>query len=366
MRGVHVFAPDINISEANYMLYRDGIIPGIGSIKGFDKIAGQIVAERAENGEYTSIYNIIDRCPFLDSKDIDTLVRSGACDPLLASFAGNRDTASENAKLYKSTIGELADAEDKLAEWKAKPSETEKDAKANAKGTKTYTDRIAEISKRLDMIRQTKNQTPMSTVKRLAYESELLGLWVTGNPLDDYNLDNGKYNLVEDIESMEERTRVTVAGFITDVKKIYTKKDGHAMCVFTLVDQNGSRIRGIAFPSAYDSCGKDIKNNSVIELKGQVTLDNRTKDGEDPERQISVNAIAPLVENRQLLIVDARSMEEMADVIRPLLDRCSTKSGTQVKIHERSTNTMFLYQLAVDAERCGQMLQQSRLSYAFA
>lgn len=371
-RGVRIYPPDINTSENDYSLFKDGIIPGISSIKGIDKASGSILDERLANGPFVSIYDLIDRCG--TKKDVlEALIHSGACDSLLSLFNGNRDIASATGLKYLEVSSKLRDAKTKLNEWTEKQAQDPKEAKAKAKHVQEYSARCDEISAELVAITKTGNVKPMSVIRRLSYESELIGMWVTGNPMDDYELEAGKYKTVEDIATMNEKSRVTIAGFVTNVKKLHTKKDGHGMCVFTLIDRNGSRIKGIAFPTSYEQYGALIRNNTVIEISGSVMFDEQKKESgsesgedaviEEPIRQISVGYAERLNQNKQVLFINAFSMEQLADVVLPILRDCSNPKGMPVRLHERTSNGLYKFDGAVESTKCIPMLSEAQIEY---
>ena len=79
-RGVEVLPPDVNLSAASCRIERDSVRIGLGYIKGLgEQPAKMFVAEREENGHFSSVVRLAQRAP-LDRPGLEALVASGACD----------------------------------------------------------------------------------------------------------------------------------------------------------------------------------------------------------------------------------------------------------------------------------------------
>jgi error-prone DNA polymerase len=79
-RGVEVLPPDVNLSAASCRIERDSVRIGLGYIKGLgEQPAKMFVAEREENGNFSSVVQLAQRAP-LDRPGLEALVASGACD----------------------------------------------------------------------------------------------------------------------------------------------------------------------------------------------------------------------------------------------------------------------------------------------
>ncbi|MBM3857436.1 MAG: hypothetical protein FJ390_05670 [Verrucomicrobia bacterium] len=83
---------------------------------------------------------------------------------------------------------------------------------------------------------------PWSRAEQLAYEKELLGFYVTGHPLDDYQgtLEKGKFTPLAELQEITEPRKEKVAGLISTLEKKFTKKEGKAFGIFLLEDYSDS------------------------------------------------------------------------------------------------------------------------------
>ena len=123
-------------------------------------------------------------------------------------------------------------------------------------------------------------------------EKEQLGFYVSGHPLEEYS------DIIEHYTSTSTQTltahridsEVDVAGMITDVKNITTRK-GDAMAVIGLEDLEGT-VEVVVFPDAYKTAG-DLVEGRVIWIRGKVNINqnNRNRKSENGEPQVEERQI---------------------------------------------------------------------------
>ena len=235
--GISVYGPDINESYANFGVNQKGEIRfGLAAIKGMSEAATRaIIEERSKNGVFKDLYDFIERMPMssLNKKVMECMVLAGALDgfglsreqylaPPQQMLSSNNRSGSfidalmvyaqqyNNAKLeaQNSLFGDL----DAMEITKPKPSKTEE----------------------------------WSAIERLNRERELVGIYLSAHPLDEYSvilncLCNTKCSEVgrdADKEELAKRDTLVLGGIVTNVREGFTKK-GNPMGVVTLEDFEG-------------------------------------------------------------------------------------------------------------------------------
>ena len=113
-----------------------------------------------------------------------------------------------------------------------------------------------------------------SDKEKLDYESTLLGIYVSGHPLDKYQdiieqLSSMNLSQIQDIPGDSKRD-VVIAGLITSKKNILTKK-GDKMCFAQLEDLNG-KIECIVFPRVFAENEQILSETDPVVMTGQVNL----------------------------------------------------------------------------------------------
>src|SRR6185437_10308061 len=112
---------------------------------------------------------------------------------------------------------------------------------------------------------------PATTEERLAWEKELLGLYVSGHPLEKYRAQLAKrpMNLAELKLKVPPGSTAVAAGMIEDIRTILTKS-GDQMAFIKLADFDGS-IEAVVFPKNFTEYKNILKPESVIALKGRLS-----------------------------------------------------------------------------------------------
>ena len=113
---------------------------------------------------------------------------------------------------------------------------------------------------------------PSTTEQKLAWEKELLGLYVTGHPLEKFadRLSNAKLTIAQ-LKSMDRPpTETALAGIIEDCKEIYTKAKNEKMAFLRIADLSGS-MECVVFPKTYEELQKFCKIDTLVMIKGKVS-----------------------------------------------------------------------------------------------
>ena len=283
--GIQILNPSINKSYTKFAVYGNQIRFGLGSVKNVGIAAvDAIVEERKQNGEYKSFTEFCERISgeAVNKKCIESLIRAGAFDELgqtratlLASFETVLDTINNsNKKAMKGqvTLFDIA-PEDKLLE----------EHKYN------YTV-LPEVSER----------------ELLSMEKEMLGIYISGHPLEKYKeqikkvttIDTLKMTQMKEYEedSIEQAKMdgkiVKFAGIVTSVKKKYTKNN--TLMAFVTVEDLYGTCEIIVFDSCY------ARSNNILYEENIVVVEGRLSIREDEDIKIVANNIRELRENEPM------------------------------------------------------------------
>ncbi len=258
--GVAVLPPDINKSNLEFTPTDEGVVFGLAGVRGVgEKVVEAIVAERNENGPYSSLHEFVDR---LDSKcynrkTLEALIKAGAFDCTgytrrqLMHFVDDTPMLENATKRQKDqdagqmTLGDLFGAAE--------------DAAAEA----GFSDDVPAA----DGVEWDKRTL-------LTYEKDILGIYVSDHPLRPYqNLlaKVSKFRLGDLADRERDIKNATFAGLVSAVATKRTKK-GTLMATFSLEDTTG-KVDCICFK--YDDFSDCIVEDAVVKVKGKYEMNDR-------------------------------------------------------------------------------------------
>ena len=276
--GIEILKPNINKSFTKFTVDNKRIRFGMGSVKnvGFAAIDA-IVAEREKNGPYQSFTDFCERIQSeaVNKKCIECLIKAGAFDDfeqtrstLVASFEGIIDTITDSTKKTMAgqvTMFDLGGDDEKLEEIK-------------------YTfNTVKEFSEK----------------ELLKYEKEMLGIYISGHPLDKLRELIAKMSNINTMQIMkmqeendlsQDGKNVKYAGIITSVKKKFTKNNTR-MAFVTIEDLYGS-CEAIVFENCYVKCSHLLCEDSIVLVEGRLSV------REDDTATIIAREITELKENK--------------------------------------------------------------------
>ncbi len=245
--GLEVLAPDINESLQNFTVVpeQNKIRFGLLAIKNVGKnVVEAIVEERKTNGPYQSINDFLSRIDpkVTNKRSMESLIKAGVFDRM----------EERNRLLFNL---------EKLLDW-AKDHQKNK-----LQGQKGLFDGFKN-SNHFQLIQA----SPASKSERLAWEKDLLGLFVSAHPLEDYQKALEKKTVpIINIDDKWISKRVRVGGVISNIKKIITKT-GKPMLFVGLEDLT-SKIEIVVFPSIIERGATAFQENKIVMISGRV--DNR-------------------------------------------------------------------------------------------
>jgi DNA polymerase-3 subunit alpha len=152
--------------------------------------------------------------------------------------------------------------------------------------------------------------------EKLVYEKNVLGVYVSGHPLEEYKDQLKRYSFStllllskeEDEDGnvtytdVTDGMQVTMFGILTGVKKVATKS-GQFMSVLSVEDLYGG-VECVMFPKVHEKYRNKIEKDNIVELKGKLQL----RDGREPS--IMVEEITPLVEKSEVKVEETEVLKK--------------------------------------------------------
>ena len=254
--GIAILPPDINQGEAGFSVDGHSIRYALTAIKGVGRpVIERIVSERKARGPYLNLEDFISRNAEgeLNKRVIENLIK-----------AGTFDTLGGTRKQFMSIYIRILDR-------------INNDKKNNMAGQISLFDIVSDEQKEEFDIKLP-DVGEYSKEMMLAFEKEVLGIYVSGHPLEEYeslwrkNIKNTTtdFLLDEEIHAMRvtDGMKTTIGGLITEKKIKYTKNE-QVMAFLTLEDLVGT-IEVIVFPKTYSKYGSLLAEDGKVFLSGRV------------------------------------------------------------------------------------------------
>ncbi|GAA2894655.1 DNA polymerase III subunit alpha [Pseudonocardia halophobica] len=253
--GIKVLAPDVNESVRNFAPVGDDIRFGLGAIRNVGyNVVDAIVAARKEKGDFTDFSDFLRKVDAVvcNKKVIESLIKAGAFDSLGHSRKG--------------LLLVHADAIDAIMSSKKAASMGQFDLFGSLDGSG---DEDSDIGGIFDV---KVPEDEWDTKHKLAVEREMLGLYVSGHPLDGVEqalsakADTPIQSILEG--TIGEGAQVTVGGILTNVNR-RVNKNGEPWASAQIEDLAGG-IEVLFFPRAYQVVGVDVAEDAIVLVKARV------------------------------------------------------------------------------------------------
>jgi len=245
--GIDVLPPEINESFADFSVVpgTQTIRFGLTTIKNFGAgITQVIIDERKQNGPFSSMQDFLTRIHDrgLNKKSLEALVCTGAF-----------DTFERRGQLYHNIDNMLAYNREQVA------------------GKEANQDSLFGGMSDVDNLTLYPSD-PVPKTQKLIWEKELLGVYVSGHPLDEHTAEVSKRPQIKQILTGHRGTTVVTTGLIEQVKELLTKK-GDRMAFVKLSDQSDS-IEMVAFPECYTAHRDLLVPGTCVAVKGKFNKRN--------------------------------------------------------------------------------------------
>lgn len=328
--GIEILPPDINEGEARFTPSETGIRYGLAAIKSVGKpIIDAIVEERRAGGAFLSLKDFCSRMngKAVNKRALESFIKAGALDCLegtrkqkMCAYAGILDGISQEKKVTMTgqmTLFDFAGEEEK-------------------EELETKLPEVGEYDK--EMI--------------LGFEKEVLGVYISGHPLEDYisvmekNITRTTADFIvaegETAPKVKDNETVVVGGMIVD-KVVKTTRTNSLMAFITLEDLMGT-VEIIVFPKDYEKYRSLLETDRKVFVKGRITVE------EDKPAKMICQKIVPFDEVPQQLWLQFTNREAYRNIEESLFALLGKYDGQ---------DTVIIY---LSQERAKKQLPNSRMT----
>ncbi|HEV56323.1 MAG TPA: DNA polymerase III subunit alpha [Phycisphaerales bacterium] len=266
--GIDVLPPDVNESYTDFtVIYVEGpqgkkgvIRFGLGAVKGVgDKAVEKIVEARREVGRFGSLFHFCEHVDLraVNKPVIEALIKAGAFDQLGGSRAQMMAGLEKAMQIGQQLQADRQSGQMSLFGAAVDPAET-----------------LARDREALPKVQ------PWTEMEMLTHEKEVLGLYVTDNPLSHHatELDAYASGFTTDLADRPQDAEIVLGGMVTKVRQLVSRngpRAGSKMAVFELQDLQG-KCEVVMFAEIYERFGTLLAVDRVVFVKGKVDHSRET------------------------------------------------------------------------------------------
>lgn len=267
--GIKLLLPDVNRSDVDFAAEEGSIRYGLVAAKNVGRAAVDVIlAARADGGAFRSLEDFCERVQAhggVTRATVEALIQCGAFESIHPS---------------RRALMECVDSAVQAAARAQRDRE------------------VGQASMFLDMAGS--DEFPESKVpdvpdypddQRLAFEKDLLGVYVTGHPLEKWRerLQQGATAQIPQMQEMSDGQDVTIGGIITRVHNRITKATKEPMATITVEDLSGGCIDCTVFPKVYAEVGKTLQKDAIMFVSGKVRFPEVVmREEEESERPVEM------------------------------------------------------------------------------
>lgn len=314
--GIKILPPDINEGYSYFSVTDNAIRYGLSALKSVGRpVINAIVEERNEHGSFKDLKDFISRLSNreVNKRTIESFIKSGALD----GFGANR----RQMMMVYVQVMETVNQEKKSA-MTGQMSLLDFLGEEEKKGFDVSYPEVSEYTKE----------------ERLAYEKEVLGVYVSGHPLEDYqrlmsdNIDATTHDFVPDPDTgqtvAKDQLLYTMGGMVA-AKTVKMTKNNQNMAFITLEDLLGS-IEVVVFPKVYE------KYRQLLEQDNKIFVYGRASISEDEGKLLLEKAVPFDGVPRQLYLQceNREDYQSKEDALYNLLDNHPGDSSVVVMLKE--------------------------------
>ena len=277
--GIELLPPDVNEGESGFSVSGKSIRYALTAIRGVGRpVIECLVEERVARGPFTNLKDLITRTADkdLNKRVIENFIKAGALD-------GLGGTRKQFMSVYVQILEHIT-----------------KDKKSNLAGQLSLFD-IADESQKEEFDIRMPDVGEYTKEMLLAFEKEVLGIYLSGHPLEQYeelwrkHITNTTSDFQLDEETgavtVEERSGVVLGGMVADKNIKYTKND-KVMAFLNLEDLVGN-VEVVVFPKDYE------KYNTILQEDAKIFISGRASVEEDKDAKLICEQIVTFEEAAQ-------------------------------------------------------------------
>lgn len=256
--GIEILPPDINEGEGNFSASDQGIRYGLSAIKSLGKpVINSILAEREKHGKFKDLKDLVERLSSkeINKRTVESFIKAGALD----SLKGSR---RQKMLIYVQVIENV-----------------QKERKNEMAGQMSLLDFLSDEDKKSFEITYP-DVEDYSNEQKLAMEKEVLGIYASGHPLDEYQEVLGKnvtasttdFLIDEETGHAKAKDQVPyILGGIVAGKTVKLTKNNQNMAFITLEDLRGT-VEVIVFPRDYALYQNYLKEDAKVFIRGRASI----------------------------------------------------------------------------------------------
>ncbi|GAB2515270.1 DNA polymerase III subunit alpha [Microbacterium petrolearium] len=325
--GIRVLQPDVSESIGFFSAVGDDIRFGLGAIRNVgSNVVDGIVAAR-KDGPYTSFHDFLSRVPMhvANKRTVESLIKAGAFD----------------------SMGSTRRA---LLEVHEQAVEASVDRKRNeAQGAIGFD--FDSLWDEPETAQKVPERPEFTKKDKLAFEREMLGLYVSDHPLAGLEVPLAKHRsiTIHDLiasEDLQDGDQVTVAGLVTSAQHRVAKSSGNPYGMITVEDFEGE-VTVMFMGKTYTEFQPILQQDSLLVVRGRVS---RRDDGLNLHAQSAfvpdvggLEASGPLT----LLLPEQRATERLVLELSEVLQRHAGDTEVRLKMHRGSSAKVFEVPLPV-------------------
>lgn len=307
--GIQILPPDINVGEGSFSVDGKNIRYGLAAIKSVGKpVIEAIVAEREANGGFRNLKDFTERMSGkeVNKRTIESFIKSGAFDSL-------HGTRKQFMMIYLQVLEQV-----------------NRERKYSMTGQMSLFDIAGEEQKqefeiRLPDVGEYQKET------RLAFEKEVIGVYLTGHPLEEYE-EKWRKNITAttldfQIDDSTGRTKVrdgaraVIGGMITGKTIKYTKTN-KTMAFLTVEDLLGT-VEVVVFPKDYEKNKEHLTEDNKVFVRGRVSEED------DNASKLICESVLPFDQTKRELWIQFPDKEAFAKEEKRLYEIIAYSEGNE-------------------------------------
>ena len=305
--GIEILPPDINEGESGFSVSGSSIRYALTAIKSVGRpVITAVVEERKERGPFLNLQDFVNRITDKDvnKRAVESFIKAGALDGL----GGTR-------KQFMSVFSQVMDR-------------TQKDRKNNMAGQLSLFD-IVEEEEKEGLALKLPDVGEYPKEMKLAFEKEVLGIYVSGHPLEEYEaawrkkISNTTADFAYDEETqgvrVKDGAKAVIGGLIAGKTIKYTK-DNKIMAFLTIEDLVGT-VEVIVFPKTYEQSASFLTEDAKVFVQGRVSVE------EDKDGKLICEKIVPFTELKKKVWIKFPDMEAYKAAEAGLMDMLKESEG---------------------------------------
>ena len=305
--GIEILPPDINEGESGFSVSGSSIRYALTAIKSVGRpVITAVVEERKERGPFLNLQDFVNRITDKDvnKRAVESFIKAGALDGL----GGTR-------KQFMSVFSQVMDR-------------TQKDRKNNMAGQLSLFD-IVEEEEKEGLALKLPDVGEYPKEMKLGFEKEVLGIYVSGHPLEEYEaawrkkISNTTADFAYDEEvqgvRVKDGAKAVIGGLIAGKTIKYTK-DNKIMAFLTIEDLVGT-VEVIVFPKTYEQSASFLTEDAKVFVQGRISVE------EDKDGKLICEKIVPFTELKKKVWIKFPDMEAYKAAEAGLMDTLRESEG---------------------------------------